>query len=221
MTDEIIRLREQIVALSKDPIETRNLLDRYADEEILQANAKSPFHVGEKDIEETKDLDFYKVCKTKNGYLLQYKGGYSILVDSKLLSTCSALQSILNGVPMDVKDENEKENIELANLAIEGVFRLPLYVFSHPSVTFTLAEIGLKYQLLLQHMGEVPAPDSENPEFDKFIVQMNELMENLATGLEKEGKEYEKRMGYGSESESETKSTGKTDSKRNKKHGVH
>ena len=215
MNDAIVKLREQLVALSKDPIGTRNLLDKLADEEILQANAESPFHVGEKDIEQTKDYDFYKVCKVKNGYLLQYKGGYSILVNDNLLSPCSALQSLLDGVPKDVKDESEKEDYEIANLAIEGVFRLPMYVFSNPAVMFTLAEIGLKYQLLLQQMSEVPAPDSDNPEFDKFIVQMNELLENLATGLEKEGKEYEKRMGYGKEEQSsgktENESKGESD----------
>lgn len=185
MTDGIIELRERLVELSTDPIETRELLDKLTEEEIDQANIKSPFHVGEKDILETKDLEFAKVHKTKNGYLLHYHGGYSILVDDKNITTASALQSLLDGVDSKMSDE-EKESIELANSAIETIFRLPMFIFSHPLSTYTIAEIGVRYMLLLQELGEVPTDETENPAYDKFIVQMNELMENFAKGLENE-----------------------------------
>lgn len=185
MTDGIIELRERLVELSTDPIETRELLDKLTEEEIDQANIKSPFHVGEKDILETKDLEFAKVHKTKNGYLLHYHGGYSILVDDKNITTASALQSLLDGVDSKMSDE-EKESIELANSAIETIFRLPMFIFSHPLSTYTVAEIGVRYMLLLQELGEIPTDETENPAYDKFIVQMNELMENFAKGLENE-----------------------------------
>lgn len=185
MTDGIIKIRERLVELSTDPIETRKLLDKLTEEEIDHANIKSPFHVGEKDILETKDLEFAKVHKTKNGYLLHYHGGYSILVDDKNITTASALQSLLDGVDSKMSDE-EKESIELANSAIETIFRLPMFVFSHPLSTYTIAEIGVRYMLLLQELGEVPTDETENPTYDKFIVQMNELMENFAKGLETE-----------------------------------
>lgn len=185
MTDGIIELRERLVELSTDPIETRELLDKLTEEEIDQANIKSPFHVGEKDILETKDLEFAKVHKTKNGYLLHYHGGYSILVDDKNITTASALQSLLDGVDSKMSDE-EKESIELANSAIETIFRLPMFIFSHPLSTYTIAEIGVRYMLLLQELGEIPTDETENPAYDKFIVQMNELMENFAKGLENE-----------------------------------
>lgn len=185
MTDEIIKLRERLVELSTDPIETRKLLDKLTENEIEQANIHSPFHVGEKDIIETKDLEFAKVHKTKNGYLLQYHGGYSILVDDKNISTASALQSLLDGIDSNMTEE-EKESIKLANNAIETIFRLPMFVFSHPLTTYTVAEIGVRYMLLLQELGEVPTDETENPAYDKFIVQMNELMENFAKGLENE-----------------------------------
>lgn len=185
MTDGIIELRERLVELSTDPIETRELLDKLTEEEIDQANIKSPFHVGEKDILETKDLEFAKVHKTKNGYLLHYHGGYSILVDDKNITTASALQSLLDGVDSKMSDE-EKESIELANSAIETIFRLPMFIFSHPLSTYTIAEIGVRYMLLLQELGEVPTDETENPAYDKFIVQMNEMMENFKKGLETE-----------------------------------
>lgn len=185
MNDEIIKLRERLVELSKDPIETRELLDKLTEEEIDQANIHSPFHVGEKDIIETKDLEFAKVHKTKNGYLLHYHGGYSILVDDKNITTASALQSLLDGIDSNMTEE-EKESIKLANNAIETIFRLPMFVFSHPLTTYTVAEIGVRYMLLLQELGEVPTDETENPVYDKFIVQMNELMENFAKGLENE-----------------------------------
>lgn len=208
MNNEITRLREQLVELSKDPIETRKLLDKLSEEEINYANIKSHFHVGEKDIEETKDFDHYVVHRVKNGYLLHYRCGYSILVDDKVASTCSALQMLMEGIPTEVKDEDERKAYEAALSAIEMVFRLPMFVFSNNNVTFTAAEVGLRYLLYLQNNGEVPTPESENEEYDKFILQMNEILENFATGLEKEGKEYEKRMGYG-ETERESESTGK------------
>lgn len=208
MNNEITRLREQLVELSKDPIETRKLLDKLEEEEINDANIKSHFHVGEKDIEETKDFDHYVVHRTKNGYLLHYRGGYSILVDDKVASACSAMQMLMEGIPTEVKDEEERQAYEAALSAIEMVFRLPMFVFSNNNVTFTAAEVGLRYLLYLQNNGEVPTPESENAEYDKFIMQMNEMLENFASGLEKEGKEYEKRMGYG-ETERESESTGK------------
>ena len=201
MTDSIIQLREKLVELSKDPIETRKLLDQLTDEEIDYANVHSHFHVGEKDIEETKDLGFAKVHKLKNGYLLHYHGGYSVLVDEKMLSAGGALQMLLDGVPARPIDPSEKKAIELTNTAIETIFRLPMFVFSNDVVTYSIAEIATRYILLLQKMGTVPTPDAENPEYDKFIVQINEMIEKIVAGLEKQGKEYEKRMGYGERKE--------------------
>jgi hypothetical protein len=195
MTDSIIQLREKLVELSKDPIETRKLLDQLTEEEIDNANIQSPFHVGEKDIEATKDLEFAKVHKTKNGYLLHYHGGYSVLVDEKLMSTASALQQIMEGVPSDIADKEEREGVELVLNAAEQVFRLPMYVFSNTPTMLNIATMGLMYQNLLQKMGSVPTAETENPEYDKFLLQMNEMLDNFAAGLEKEGKEYEKRNG--------------------------
>ena len=214
MTDSIIQLRERLVELSKDPIETRKLLDQLTEEEVENDNIHSKFHVGEKDILETKDLNIATVSKTKKGYLLNYYGGYSVLVDDKLISTSGALQSLIDGVPSNVTDPKEKESIELSNTAIEMLFRLPMFVFSNGETTFRIAEIATRYLLLLQKMGEVPTPETENPEYDKFIMSLNELMENFATGLEKEGLEYEKRMGYGKEQiESQGKNQGEGEGK--------
>lgn len=199
MTDSIIQLREKLVELSKDPIETRKLLDQLTEEEIDNANILSPFHVGEKDIVETKDLEYAKVHKLKNGYLLHYHGGYSVLIDEKLISAGDAIQMLIDGIPAGTVEPEEKEAIEMTMDAIETIFRLPMFVFSNEIVTFSIAEIATRYILLLQKMGEVPTAETENPEFDKFILQINDFMENFAAGLEKEGKEYEKRMGYGKE----------------------
>lgn len=216
MTDEIIKLREQLVELSKDPIETRKLLDQLTEEEIEQANIESPFHVGKKDIVETKDIEVGKIHKTKNGYCLHYHGGYSILVDDKMIATASTLQQIMDGVPEDVTDKDEKEGVEIMLSAAEQIFRIPMYIFSHPITMLNMATMGLMYQNYIQKMGEVPTEETDNPEYDKFILQMNDLMENCISGLEKAGKEYEKRMGYGekvknegeSESESEAEPKG-------------
>lgn len=204
MNDEIIKIRERLVELSSDPIETRNLLDKLTEEEINQANIKSPFHVGENDIEDEKDLEFAKVCRTKKGYLIQYKGGYSILVNNKLLTPCMAIQSLIDGVPIDVTDKEEREAIELSNTAIEMIFRLPMFVFSNGMVMFNIAEMATRYLMLMQNMGEVPTEETENPEYDKFLGQMNDLMENFAAGMEKEEKEYAKRLGYGKEEKSDS-----------------
>lgn len=201
MTDSIIQLREKLVELSKDPIETRKLLDQLTEEEIDNANIQSPFHVGEKDIIETKDLEYAKVHRLINGYLLHYHGGYSVLVDEKLLTTCQALEMLKNGVPENMEHQEDKEALTLANTAVETIFRLPMFAFSNEVVTYSIAEIATRYLLLLQKMGEVPTAETENPEFDKFILQINDFMENFAAGLEKEGKEYEKRMGYGESKE--------------------
>jgi hypothetical protein len=197
MKDSIIKLREQLVGLSKDPIETRKLLDQLTEEEIEDSNIRSHFHVGEKDILETKDLEYAKVHRLRNGYLLHYHGGYSVLVDEKLLTTCQALEMLKNGVPENMENQEDKEALTLANTAVETIFRLPMFVFNNEVVLYSIAEIATRYLLLLQKMGEVPTAETENPEFDKFILQINDFMENFAAGLEKEGKEYEKRMGYG------------------------
>lgn len=185
MTDGIIELRERLVELSKDPVETRELLDKLTEEEIEQANIKSPFHVGEKDILETRELGFANVHKTKNGYLLHYHSGYSILIDDRNINAASALQSLLEGVDKKMSDD-EKDAVELANNAIEMIFRLPMFVFSHAVTTYTVAEIGVRYMLLLQELGEVPTDETQNPAYDKFIVQLNEMMENFKNGLEME-----------------------------------
>ena len=196
MTDEIIKIRERLVELSKDPIETRELLDKLTYEEIAQHDADCPLIVTKNDIQETKDGEIYKLHKTRNGYMLHYHGGYDVLVDYKLLSTASALQQIMDGVPSDITDKNEREGVELMLSAAELVFRLPMFVLSHPQTTLNIATMGLMYMNLLQKTGEVQTEETDNPEYDKAILQMGELMENFAAGLEKEGKEYEKRLGY-------------------------
>lgn len=194
MTDEIIKIRERLVELSSDPIETRNLLDKLTEKEIENANIHSPFHVGEKDIVETKDLEIAEIYKTKTGYVIHYHGGYSILVDDKMMSTATAIQSVIDGVPAGVTDKDDRDAIELANSAIEMAFRMPMFIFSNPPALFSIATIATEYMLLLQKMGEVPTEETENEEYDKFLVQIAEIVENAAKGLEKEGKEYERRM---------------------------
>lgn len=195
MTDEIIRLREELVGLSSDPIKTRELLDKLTEEEIFQHDIESPFHVGKNDIEGTKDLEVGKLHKTRDGYLLHYHGGYTVLVDEKLMSTATALQQIMEGVPSDVTDKEEREGVEMVLSAAEQVFRLPMYVFSNPPTMLNIATIGLMYQYLLQKMGSVPTDETENPEYDKYILQINEFLENAAIGIEKQGKEWERRNG--------------------------
>lgn len=195
MNDDIIKIRERLVELSTDPIETRSLLDKLTEEEIAQHDTECPLLVTKNDIQETKDGEFYKLHKTRNGYLLHYHGGYDVLVDEKLLSTASALQQIMDGVPSDITDKEEREGVEMMLSAAELIFRLPMFVLSHPMTTVNIATMGIMYMNLLQKMGEVPTEETENPEYDKALVQMNQLMENFAAGLEKEGKEYERRMG--------------------------
>lgn len=195
MNNHLIKIRERLVELSTDPIETRELLDKLTYEEIAQHDADCPIVVTKNDIQETKDGEIYKLHKTRNGYMLHYHGGYDVLVDDKLLSTASALQQIMDGVPSDVTDKEEREGVELMLSAAELVFRLPMFVLSHPQTTLNIATMGLMYMNLLQKMGDVPTEETDNPEYDKAILQMGELIENLAAGLEKEGKEYEKRVG--------------------------
>ena len=112
-TDSIIELREKLVELSTDPIETRKLLDQLTEEEVDQANIHSPFHVGEKDILETKDNEIYKVHKTRNGYVIHYHGGYSILIDERLQTTAEAVRLLMENAPMDATKE-DRENLDLA-----------------------------------------------------------------------------------------------------------
>jgi hypothetical protein len=211
MSDEIIRIREELVGLSSDPIKTRELLDKLTEEEIFQHDIESPFHVGKNDIEETKDLEVGKLHKTRNGYLLHYHGGYSVLVDEKLMSTASTLQQIMEGVPSDITDNEEREGVEMVLSAAEQVFRLPMYVFSNTPTMLNIATMGLMYQNLLQKMGSVPTEETENPEYDKFLLQMNEMLDNFAAGLEKEGKEYERRNGINVEEEVKTESEGESE----------
>ena len=201
MTDEIIKIRERLVELSTDPIETRELLDKLTNEEIEKHDAECHVIVTKNDIQETKDMEFCKIHKTRNGYLIHYHGGYSVVVDDKLLSTSSAIQQIMDGVPNDITDKEEREGVEMMLSAAELVFRLPMFVLSNPLTTLNIATIGLMYMNLLQTMGEVPTEETENPEYDKFIAQMSEMLENFAAGLEKEGKEYERRMGAESKTE--------------------
>lgn len=195
MTDGIIEIRERLVELSKDPIETRELLDKLTEQEIDKSNLESVFHIGKNDIEETKDFKFYKIHKTKNGYVLHYHGGYTVCVDDGLISTATALQQIMDGVPDNITDEKERENVQMTLDAAEMVFRLPMYILTHIPSVLDIATIGLMYMNLLQKMGEVPTAETENPEYDKFLAQTSEFLDNVATAFEKEHQEYEKRMG--------------------------
>lgn len=213
MNDEIVKLRERLVELSSNPIETRDLLDKLTEAEIEQHDSESPFYVRKEDIKQTKDYKFYSVSKTTLGYMLRYKGGYDVFVDDKITTAADAMALLMDGVPAGIPEE-EKESWELAISAVEMIMRAPMFVFSHPSTTFTMATVATKFLLYLQEKGEVPTPETENPEFDKFMEQMQELLDNFAVGLEKEGREYEKRMGIDNgtdkeQSESKSKSKGK------------
>jgi hypothetical protein len=209
MKDEIVRLREELVGLSSDPIKTRELLDKLECEVLWENHLESPIHIGKKDIIEEKDFDIYKISKTTEGqYILHYHGGFTVLVDEKLMYTSSTLQQIMEGVPSDITDKEEREGVEMVLSAAEQVFRLPMYVFSNTPTMLNIATIGLMYQNLLQKMGGVPTAETENPEYDKFLLQMNELLDNFAAGLEKEGKEYERRNGTNVEKEVKIESEG-------------
>ena len=86
-----------------------------------------------------------------------------------------------------------------------------MFVFSSPETTYGIAEMATRYMLYLQRMGQVPVAETDNPEYDKFILQINEIVENFSKGLEEQGLEYERRMGYGKKSESESKDNGKAE----------
>lgn len=203
MNDEIIKLREELVGLSSDPIKTRELLDKLTEEEIFQHDIESTVHVGKNEIEEEKDFEFYKVCKTRNGYLIHYKGGYTVVVDEKNISCVGALETLL--------ENDGGEDLELAKSAIEIIFRLPLFVFSQPAITFNIATIATQYLLYLQKTGEVPTPEMDNPEFDKCLMKINEFMDDFIVALEKEGKEYERRNGTNGKKEREIESKGESE----------
>lgn len=206
MKEDIIKYREELVALSSDPIKTRELLDKLTEEELFQHDIESVVHIGKKDTVEEKDFEFYKVCKTKKGYAIHYKGGYSVVVDEKLLSTCAAIDLLMS--------DEQGEDIELAKSAIGMCFRIPMFVFSHAATTYTIAEAATRYMVFLQQNGEVPTEETDNPEYDKFIQQMNEMMENFAAGLEKEGREYERRNGIDNgEKREETESKDESEDK--------
>ena len=217
MSDEIIKIRERLVELSKDPIETRELLDRLTYEEIARHDAECPLIVTKNEIEETKDGDVYKLQRTRNGYLLQYYGGYSIFVDNRLILPSSALQQIMDGVPASASDKvipeigfSEKQSIQIMLEAAELMFRLPMIVLSNEAVYLNIATMVQMYKGLMQRIGEVPTAETDNPEYDKALAQMLEFMDNFAAGLKKEGKEYERRMGY-VKTETESQSEGKDD----------
>ena len=127
------------------------------------------------------------------------------------MSTASALKQIMDGVPSDITDEEERNGVGIVLDAAEQVFRLPMYVFSNTPTMLNIATIGLMYQNLLQKMGSVPTAETENPEYDKFLLQMNEMLDNFAAGLEKEGKEYERRNGINVEEEVKTESEGESE----------
>lgn len=209
MNEEIIRLREELVGLSSDPIKTRELLDKLTEEEILQHDIESPFHVGKNDIEETKDIigesgeSVGKFYRTRNGHCVHYYGGCTTLIDSRLQSANGVIEQLMEGVPSDVTDKEEREIDELIYSAAEQIFRLPMYVFLDNPTMLNVATLGLMLQNYWYKKGEVPTDETENPEYDKFILQMNEMLENFAAGLEKEGKEWERRNGTNGEKERE------------------
>lgn len=217
MTDKIIKLREQLVGMCSDKIEAQKLLDQLEEAVEDRVRVESEFYVGKKDILETKDEGHYRLHRTKSGFLMHYVGGYSILVDDRMRSVASALDDFMEGVPADVTDPDEIESYELAYNAIEMVMRLPMFVFSNPSTTFAIAEMGTRYLLLLQKMGAVPTDETANPEYDRFLSKMYELLDDFATGMEKENLEYERRNGIDNgeskreiESSGEDKGEGKT-----------
>lgn len=216
MSDEIIRIREELVGLSSDPIKTRELLDKLTEEEIFQHDIESPFHVGKNDIEETKGIigesgqEIGKFYRTRNGHCVHYYGGCTTLIDSRLQSADGVIEQLMEGVPSDVTDKEERELDELIYSAAEQIFRLPIYVFLNNPLMLDIATMGLMFQNYLYKKGEVPTEETENPEYDKFLLQMNEMLDNFAAGLEKEGKEYERRMGTNNvEEEVKTESEGK------------
>lgn len=218
MNDEIIRLREELVGLSSDPIKTRELLDKLTEEEIFQHDIESPFHVGKNDIEETKGIigesgqEIGKFYRTRNGHCVHYYGGCTTLIDSRLQSADGVIEQLMDGVPSDVTNKEERELDELIYSAAEQIFRLPMYVFLDNPTMLNVATLGLMLQNHWYKKGEVPTEETENPEYDKFILQMNEMMENFAAGLEKEGREYEKRNGINNgKGEIKTESEGESE----------
>lgn len=218
MTDEIIRIREELVGLSSDPIKTRELLDKLTEEEIFQHDIESPFHVGKNDIEETKDIigesgqEIGKFYRTRNGHCVHYYGGLTTYIDERLQSTSTVLEQLMEGVPKDITDMEEKESVEMVYSAAEQIFRLPMYVFLDNPTMLNVATFGLMLQNYWYKKGEVPTDDTENPEYDKFLLQMNQLLDNFAAGLEKEGKEYERRNGINNgEGKIKTESEGESE----------
>lgn len=214
MNEEILKIREELVALSSDAIATRALLDKLTEKEIEQHDAESFIHLDKKDILQEVDRDTCSVKRTRNGLYLRFYGGYDILIDEKLLTTANAAELLMEDVSKE--KEEDREAVETAQSAVDMIFRLPMFVFSHPYTTYNIATMATRYLLLLQDMGEVPTEETENPELDKFFIQMNELMENFAAGLEKEGLEYERRNGI-SHGEEKTEGESQSESKSEEK----
>lgn len=195
MNNDIVDVRERIVALSTDPAETRALLDRLTDLEVAAAVSESTVHVGKDDVVETKELNGARLHRTKTGFLLHNYGGYDVVVDERMVGTCSALQMLMEGTAAEIPDGLTAEDVEEWNIAVEMVFRLPMFVFGSVETTMFISESAYRYLMFLQKVSEVPTPDSENPEYDRFVAGLSSLFEDLAKGIERQGKEYEERMG--------------------------
>lgn len=208
MKEEIVKLREELVANSKDEMLCRSLLDKLSEAVCDEHDKEHLFVIRKGEVEEKKDLDFMAIYKLHGGSVVRFKGGMDVYLDNKIISAQQAIDLFMQKMP---EDEKERETVEAAQMAVRYIFQLPMFVFSSPETTYGIAEMATRYMLYLQRMGQVPVAETDNPEYDKFILQINEMVENFSKGLEEQGLEYERRMGYGKKSESESKDNGKAE----------
>jgi len=198
--DKITDLRAQIVALSKDPEQTKKLLDQLSNAVCEDMEEKSEVLVKKSDIVEQKNFTSHRVIETKTGHVIHYKGGYTVIVDNKLLNATEMVSLMMHGPEKGLSKEDKDATLVAIN-AIDTIFRLPIFVFTNPNTTYTIAEVATRYMILLQDMGQVPTEDNPNPEYDAFLKGIAELVDKFAEGLEKEGREYEKSVGIAPKSE--------------------
>lgn len=222
MNDTIVDIRTKIVEQCSDKEKVKDLLDSLTEEVENDLMKKQIVSVDKDHIVTQKDFDTHVIYETDRGYLLSYKGGYDVVVDSRMSSAADALDFILHNdrLQAEADDKDHAEDLEVAASAMEVIFRLPMFIFSHADCTFSIASIATQYMLLLQDLGKVPTKDDDDdPKVQEFMRQLATTIDTLSEIMEEQGKEYERKAkeevknAKSTKPETEQKGNGKTEGK--------
>lgn len=187
--ERIKTLKNQIAANSKDAEWAKKMVHELLTLQRQEDVVPMELCVPVSEVKDAADAESFKVIKTVRGYLFQTRGGaLSTFVESKYGSVCSMLETLMDLVKKDKRDEYEDSYRDCISYVMQApifaAMGLTLPVYGKPAEHDSLFNIGLAILKEFGRFSEKHFQNAEVREDTEADVQKNIVEQEIGDAID-------------------------------------